>query len=108
MKITEKEIRVVRDSKIWFDEYWVNIEIFINDKWIHPYFIKEEISDWHEPRTTMNPTEANMKEYLKKQFNLINELLDKDYTLASYDKFKEIVHRYHNPSEYEPTVVYLL
>ena len=107
MKIAEKEIRVVRDNKIWDDEYWVNIEILIDGKWIHPYFANEEILDWHEPRRRMNPTESNMKEYLKKQFKLINELLDKGYNLVSYDKFKEVVHRYHNPTEYEPKVVYL-
>ena len=35
------------------------------------------------------------------------ELLDKGYKLVNHKKYEEVIHRYHNPLDYEPTTVYL-
>jgi hypothetical protein len=48
-----------------------------------------------------------MKEYLRRKLKDINELLDNGYELVSYDKYNEVIDRYHNPFDYTPTTVYL-
>ena len=48
-----------------------------------------------------------MKDFITSELKIINELLDKGYKLVNHKKYEEIIHRYHNPLDYEPTTVYL-
>jgi len=104
---TEKEIRAVRDAEAIYEIYWVHAELLVDGQWITPYLVQEEKLKWHGTDEKMRPTERIMKEYLQRQLKYINELLEKGYKLVSYDKYKEVIHKYHNPLDYEPTTVYL-
>ena len=104
---TEKEIRAVRGAEIGYEKYWVHTELLVGGQWITPYLAQEEKLDWYITVEKMRPTEHNMKEYLRRKLKDINELLEKGYELVSYDKYKEVVHKYHHPLDYTPTTVYL-
>ena len=105
---TEKEIRAVRGTaEIGYEKYWVHAELLVNGQWITPYLVQEEKLDWHIIEEKMRPTEDNMKAFLRRQLKSINELLDNGYELVSYDKYKEVIYKYHNPLDYTPTTVYL-
>jgi len=104
---TEKEIRAVRGAEICYEKYWVDIEVLVNGVWITPYLVQEEKLNWYITAEKMRPTEHNMKEYLRRNLKNINELLDNGYELVSYDKYEEVIHKYHNPLDYTPTTVYL-
>lgn len=103
----EKEIRAIRGAEIGYEKYWVNTEVLVNGVWITPYLVQEENLNWYSTEDKMRPTEYLMKEYLRRQLKNINELLDKGYELVSYDKYKEVIHKYHHPLDYTPTTVYL-
>ena len=109
MKISENEIRAVRKFKDAFAEgyYWVHIELFIDGKWIEPFIVNEDKLDWHINKDNFYGNEENMKEFIKRQLKTINRLFSEGYKLVSYEKYKEVIHRYHYPTEYEPDVVYL-
>ena len=104
---TEKEIRAIRGAEIGYERYWVNIEVLVDDQWITPYLVQEEKLDWYITGEKMRPTEHNMKVFLRRKLKDINELLEKGYELVSYDKYKEVIHKYHHPLDYTPTTVYL-
>ena len=104
---TEKEIRAVRGAEIGYEKYWVHAELLVDGQWITPYLIQEEKLNWYSTEEKLRPTEYIMKEYLRRQLKNINELLDKGYELVNYDKYKEVIHKYHNPLDYTPTTVYL-
>ena len=104
---TEKEIRAVRGAEIGYEKYWVRAELLVNGQWIAPYLVQEEELNWYSTEEKLRPTEFIMKKYLRGQLKNINELLEKGYRLVSYEKYKEVIHKYHNPLDYEPTTVYL-
>jgi hypothetical protein len=104
---TEKEIRAIRGAKVGFERYRVYAELLVDDQWITPYFVQEEKLNWYSTEEELRPTEYIMKEYLRRKLKNINELLDNGYELTSYDKYKEVIHKYHYPLDYTPTTVYL-
>ena len=106
-KFTEKEIRAVRGAELGYERYSVRIEVLVNGNWVIPYLVNEDKLDWHLYNREMRPTEKNMKDFITSELKIINELLDKGYTLVNYKKYEEIIDRYHNPLDYEPTTVYL-
>lgn len=103
----EKEIRAVRGAEIGYEKYSVHAELLVNGQWIKPYLVQEEKLNWHSTEEKMRPTENNMKDYLRRTLEDINGLLDRGYELVSYEKYKEVIHKYHYPLDYEPTTVYL-
>jgi len=107
MKFLENEVRAVRGAKLYSFEYWVHTEVLIDGKWVTPYLVDEEKLNWYETDVKLNPTEKNMKEYLSNQLWVINDCLERGYKLVSYEKFKEVIHRYHFPNDYNAKVVYL-
>lgn len=104
---TEKEIRAVRGTEIGFQRYRVHTEVLVNGSWIIPYLVQEEHLKWYSTEEKLRPVEAVMKEYLKIQFKNINELLNNGYELVDYNKYKEVIHKYHNPIDYTPKIIYL-
>ena len=104
---SEKEIRAVRGAQIGYERYWVHAELLVVDQWITPYLVQEEKLNWHSTEEKMRPTENNMKDYLRRQLEHINGLLDRGYELVSYEKYKEVINKYHCPLDYTPTTVYL-
>jgi len=104
---TEKEIRAIRGAKIGYEEYWVDAELLVDGIWITPYLVQEEKLKWFSTEEKMRPTEHNMKDFLRRRLKDINYRLDNGYELVSYDKYKEVIDRYHNPLDYTPTTVYL-
>ena len=104
---SEKEIRAVRGAEIGYEKYWVHAELLVGDQWITPFLVQEEKLNWHSTEEKMRPTENNMKNYLRRQLEYINGLLDRGYELVSYEKYKEVINKYHSPLDYTPTTVYL-
>ena len=104
---TEKEIRAVRGVELSIDRYWVRAELLVRGEWIEPYLVNEDKLDWANTEEKLNPTVKNMKEYLKRQLHSINSYLSNGYKLVNYEKYQEIIDRYHYPLKYEPRVVYL-
>ena len=104
---TEKEIRSVRGVELAINRYWVHAELLVRGEWIKPYLVNEEKLKWANTDEQLNPTVKNMKEYLKRQLHSINSYLSNGYKLVSYEKYQEIIDRYHFPLKYEPKVVYL-
>ena len=104
---TEKEIRAVRGVELAINRYWVHAELLVRGEWIKPYLVNEEKLKWANTDEQLNPTVKNMKEYLKRQLHSINSYLSNGYKLVSYEKYQEIIDRYHFPLKYEPKVVYL-
>lgn len=104
---TEKEIRAVRGVELAINRYWVHAELLVRGEWIKPYLVNEEKLKWASTDEQLNPTVKNMKEYLKRQLHSINSYLSNGYKLVSYEKYQEIIDRYHFPLKYEPKVVYL-
>lgn len=108
MEFNEKQIRAVKGNKIIYKEYWIHAELLIDGKWVQPYLVHEEKLNWYSPeKRTYETSEADLKKYLVNVLKTINEYLADGYELVSYEKYKEIIHRYHFPEEYEPNVVYL-
>lgn len=106
-KFTEKEIRAVRGAELGYERYSVRVEVLVNGYWVIPYLVNEDKLDWHLYSREMRPTEKNMKDFITSELKIINELLDKGYKLVNHKKYEEVIHRYHNPLDYEPTTVYL-
>ena len=106
-KFTKEQIRVVRGAETGFEEYWVRIELLVNNQWITPYLVHKEKLDWHNPCTKMRPTIKNMQEYAERELKEINERLEKRWEMVSYQEYEEVIDRYHFPFKYTPTVVYL-
>lgn len=104
---TEKEIRAVRDAKIYYEKYWVHAELLVDGSWITPYLVQEEKLNWYSTEEKLRPTECIMKEYLRGRLENINKLLEKGYKLVNYEKYKEVIHKYHNPLDYVQTTIYL-
>ena len=103
----EKEIRAVRGAETEFEEYWVHIELLVNNQWITPYLVHKEKLDWDKPCTIMRPTVKNMQEYAERKLKEINKLLEKGWEMVSYKEYEEVIDRYHFPFKYTPTTVYL-
>ena len=99
---TEKEIRAVRGVELAIDRYWVRAELLVCGEWIKPYLVKEEKLKWASTDEQLNPTVKNMKEYLKRQLHSINSYLSNGYKLVSYEKYQEIIDRYHFPLNTNP------
>jgi len=106
-KFTEKDIRAVRGVELAIDRYSVHAELLVKGEWTIPYLVQEDKLNWADTDEELNPTEKNMKEYLRRQLNSINSYLSEGYKLVSYDKYKRVIHKYHYPLESEPKVVYL-
>lgn len=104
---TEKEVRAVRGAEIGYEKYCVYTEVLVDGLWITPYLVQEENLKWYSTEEKLRLVEAVMKEYLQIQLKNINDLLANGYELASYDKFREVIHRYHNPLDYTPKIIYL-
>lgn len=103
---TEKEIRAVRGVEIGYEKYVVHAELLVDGQWITPYLVQEEKLNWYSTEEKLRPTEYVMKEYLRIRLENINKLLEKGYKLVNYKKFKEVVHKYHNPLDYTPKIIY--
>lgn len=102
MEFTKYQIKAVKGAALFAGESWVHAEILVDGKWIHPYFVNEEHLYWYEPDTTLYYSEKNVKEWLANALYQINDRLSRGYKLVDYNKFKEVIHRYHFPHEYVP------
>lgn len=108
MRIERNQIRAIKGSKAIYRDYHFHAEILVNGKWIEPYLVNEEKLNWYNTNEILYiASDKPVKEFLERQFKEINYCLANGYELVSYEKYKEVIHKYHYSDEYVPNTIYL-
>lgn len=108
MKIERNQIRAIKGSKIIHRDYWFHVEILVDGKWIEPYLVDEENLRWYDTTEKLYiASDTPVKEYLERTFKSINYYFTRGYKLVNYEKYKEVIHKYHYPDESVPDTIYL-
>lgn len=108
MKIERNQIRAIKGTHLIHREYWFHAEILVDGKWIEPFLVDEEKLKWFDTSEKIYiASDKPVKEFLERKLRGINERFSDGYKLVNYEKYKEVIHRFHYPDEFVPSTVYL-